>query len=110
MDFFISNAHAQTAAAQEPSALMTFLPLVVLVAVFYFLLIRPQNKRMKEHRELLSNLQKGDEVATSGGILGRVVDIQDSMVTLQVAPNVSIKVQKPAVAVVLPKGSLKSGD
>ena len=107
MDFFISNAYAQDAAA--PGGLMSFLPLIVIFAVFYFMLIRPQMKRSKEHRQLVSQLAKGDEVVTNGGMLGRITDVSESFITLEVADNVKIKLQRQAVASVMPKGTIKSG-
>jgi preprotein translocase subunit YajC len=106
MDFFISSAYAQDAAAQ-PGGLISFLPLIVIFALFYFMLIRPQMKRAKEHRQLVAGLQKGDEVVTSGGLLGKITHIEDSFVTVRVAENVEIKVQRHAVASVMPKGTLK---
>ena len=106
MDFFISNAYAQDAAAQ--GGLLSFLPLIVIFAVFYFMLIRPQMKRSKEHRALVSQLGKGDEVVTNGGLLGRITDVTDSFVTLELADNVQVKLQRQAVANVMPKGTIKS--
>ena len=109
MDFLISNAYAQAAdPAAQQNPLISFLPLLVLFAVFYFMLIRPQMKRAKEQRAMIGGLAKGDEVVTNGGIAGRVEEIGESFVTVEIAPNVKIKVQKGAVQQVLPKGSLKS--
>ena len=106
MDFFISNAYAQDAAAT--GGLMSFLPLIVIFAVFYFMLIRPQMKRAKEHKQLVSQLGKGDEVITNGGLLGKITDVSDSFVTLELADNLQIKLQRSAVANVMPKGTIKS--
>ena len=106
MDFFISNAYAQDAAAT--GGLMSFLPLIVIFAVFYFMLIRPQMKRSKEHKQLISQLSKGDEVITNGGLLGKIIDVSDSFVTLELADNLQIKLQRQAVANVMPKGTMKS--
>lgn len=106
MDFFISNAYAQDAATQ--GGLMSFLPLIIIFAVFYFMLIRPQMKRAKEHKQLVSQLAKGDEVITNGGMLGKITDVSDAFVTLELAENVKIKVQRQAVANVMPKGTIKS--
>jgi preprotein translocase subunit YajC len=106
MDFFISNAYAQDAAAS--GGLMSFLPLIVIFAVFYFMLIRPQMKRSKEHRNLVAGLAKGDEVVTNGGVLGRITDVSESFVTLEIADNTQIKLQRQAVANVMPKGTIKS--
>jgi preprotein translocase subunit YajC len=109
MDFFISSAYAQAAApAAAPNPLMSFLPLVILFGIFYFMLIRPQMKRAKEQRAMISALAKGDEVLTNGGILGRIEDIADQFVTLEIAPNVTVKLQKQAISAVLPKGTLKA--
>jgi preprotein translocase subunit YajC len=109
MDFLISSAYAQTAApAASPNALMSFLPLVILFGIFYFMLIRPQMKRAKEQKSMISALAKGDEVLTNGGLLGRVEDIADQFVTLEIAPNTVVKLQKQAISAVLPKGTLKA--
>lgn len=108
MDFLISSAYAQTATgAAAPSPLMSFLPLIIIFGIFYFMLIRPQMKRAKEVRAMIAALAKGDEVVTSGGLLGRVEDISDAFVTLEIADKVSIKLQKGAITAVLPKGTLK---
>ena len=98
---------AQAAPAAAPG-MGTFLLPIALIAVMYFLMIRPQMKRAKEHRSMLDKLSKGDEVITSGGIAGTVTDIGDNFVTLEVADNVRVRVQKAAVGNVLPKGTLKS--
>ncbi len=107
MDFFISNAWAQDAAS-EPSLIATFLPLILLAVIFYFLLVRPQLKRAKEHRALVAALSKGDEVSTSGGIMGRITDLGETHVEVEIADNVTIKMQREAVVAILPKGSIKS--
>lgn len=106
MDFFIASAYAQDASPQ--GGLLSFLPLIVIFVVFYFLLIRPQMKRAKEHRQLLSQLATGDEVVSNGGLLGKITHVGDSFVTLELADNVKIKLQKQAVASVMPKGTIKS--
>jgi preprotein translocase subunit YajC len=108
LSFVIAQAAPAAAGAQAANPLMTFLPLILLFVVFYFLMIRPQMKRQKEHRNMVSALSKGDEVVTNGGIAGRVEDVGESFITVEIAPNVSIKLQKGAVSQVLPKGSLKS--
>jgi preprotein translocase subunit YajC len=109
MDWLISTAAAQaTGAPAQPSALMQFLPLVLIFVVFYFLLIRPQTKRAKEHRAMVSALEVGAEVVTNGGILGKVTEVSEQFLTVEVAPGVNVKVQRHAVAQVLPKGTLKS--
>ena len=106
MDFFIASAYAQDAAPQ--SSLLSFLPLIVIFIVFYFLLIRPQTKRAKEHRQLVEKLAAGDEVVTNGGLLGKITHVGDSFVTLELADNLKIKLQKHAVASVVPKGTMKT--
>ena len=106
MDFFISNAYAQAEGAQ--GGLISFLPLIVIFAVFYFMLIRPQMKRSKEHKNLVAQLSKGDEVITNGGLLGRITDVSEAFVTLELADNLQIKLQRQAVANVMPKGTIKS--
>ena len=107
----ISNAFAQAApaAAQDPlSSITGILPLIFMFVVLWFLMIRPQMKRAKEHKALLEGLQKNDEVLTQGGIVGKVVSISDAYVTVEVATNTQIVVQKQAIGAVLPKGTLKS--
>ena len=108
LDFFIASAQAQDAAAPAGGGLMQFLPLIIIFVIFYFLLIRPQMKRAKEHKALVSALSKGDEVVTNGGLLGKITDVGESFVTIEMAQGVEIKVQKHAVANVLPKGTIKS--
>ena len=105
---FITPAHAQAAASPGGSDLMTFLPMIAIFVVFYFLLIRPQQKRAKETRAMLEALQKGDEVVTAGGMLGRITKLTDQYVTVEVAPNTEITVQRHAVAQLLPKGTIKN--
>ena len=101
-------AQAATPAASPFGDYMSFLPMIAIFVVFYFLLIRPQQKRAKETRTMLNALQKGDEVVTAGGIVGRISKISDAYVTLEVAPNVEINMQRSAVTLLLPKGSVKS--
>ncbi len=109
LDFLIPVAHAQAAApAAAPSMMSTLLFPVVLIAIMYFLMIRPQMKRQKEHRAMLEKLAKGDEVITSGGIAGTVVALSDAFITVEVASGVQLRVQKGAISSVLPKGTLKS--
>ena len=107
----ISNAFAQAApaAAQDPlSSITGILPLIFMFVVLWFLMIRPQMKRAKEHKALIEGLQKNDEVLTQGGIVGKVVSISDAYVTVEVATNTQIIVQKQAIGAVLPKGTIKS--
>jgi preprotein translocase subunit YajC len=108
MSFVIAQAAPAAAGAQAANPLMTFLPLILLFVVFYFLMIRPQMKRQKEHRNMVSALSKGDEVVTNGGIAGKVEEVGESFITVEIAPNVKIKLQKGAVQQALPKGTLKS--
>jgi preprotein translocase subunit YajC len=107
MDFLISSAWAQSAPAGQPDPLTSFLPLILIFAVFYFLLIRPQTKRAKEHKKMVSELKNGDEVVTSGGVLGRIVEAGDQFLTLEVADGVNLKIQRNTVAAVMPKGTFK---
>ena len=107
LDFFIASAHAQDAAAPA-GGLMSFLPLIINFVIFYFLLIRPQMKRAKEHKNLVAALGTGDEVVTNGGLLGKITKVGESFVTVELADNVQIKVQKHAIASVMPKGTVKS--
>ena len=93
--------------AAAPNPLMSFLPLIIIFGIFYFMLIRPQMKRAKEARAMIAALAKGDEVLTNGGLLGRIEDIADSFVTVEIADKVSVKIQKNAITAVLPKGTIK---
>jgi preprotein translocase subunit YajC len=109
MDFIINSAHAQAAGATGGQSIVSAMMLpILLLVVFYFLLIRPQNKRAKEQKEMLSKVTAGDEVATTGGILGKVVEVGDQFLTVEIAAGVSIKLQKFQVAQVLPKGTVKN--
>ena len=107
MDFFIASAYAQDASSQG-GGLISFLPLIIIFVVFYFLLIWPQTKRAKEHRQLVANLATGDEVVTNGGLLGRITQVGESFVTVELADDIKVKLQKHAVASVVPKGTMKS--
>ena len=108
MDWLIPSAYAQAAGASQPNALVQLLPLVLIFVVFYFLLIRPQAKRAKEHKAMVAALAVGDEVVTSGGILGKVAEAGDQFLTVEIAEGVLVKVQRHTVSAVLPKGSLKN--
>lgn len=109
LDLIVSPAAAQAAPPPQGGSPMSMLVMMVLFfAVFYFMAIRPQMKRAKEHRALLAGLSKGDEILTNGGIAGRIGELGESFVTVEIADGVSIKVQKNAITAVLPKGSLKS--
>lgn len=106
----ISLAHAQTAgAAADPTGgLMQMLPMILMFVVLWFLMIRPQMKKAKEHKALLAGLAKGDEVVTQGGIVGKVTKVGDSYVSVEIAEGTEVVVQKPSIGLVLPKGTLKS--
>ena len=106
---FISSAFAQGVAAggDMQSSLMSMLPLVLMFVVLYFVMIRPQMKKQKEHKTMIDSLAKGDEVATAGGVLGKVAKLGDSYLSLEVASGVELQVQRSAVVQVLPKGSIK---
>jgi len=106
LDFLISPAMAEGAPAGGGS-LLDFVPLIVLFVVMYFLMIRPQQKKAKEHRALVEALKKGDEVVTSGGLLGKIVVAGDNFVTLDMGKGVEIQIQRQAVSSVMPKGTIK---
>jgi preprotein translocase subunit YajC len=105
---FISNAFADAAAAVPDNGFMNFLPLIGLVAVFYFLILRPQTKRAKEQKSMIAALQRGDEVVTAGGEVGTVSKVFDLYVGVEIAENLEVKVQKSAIQSVLPKGTIKA--
>jgi len=108
MSLLISDAWAEAApAAPQDAGLMGFLPLLVIFVLFYFLLIRPQMKRAKDHRKMVDSLAKNDEVVTSGGLLGKVTDLDESFITVEIAEGVRVKVQKTAVTSLVPKGTAK---
>jgi len=108
-DILISPAHAQGVPSLPGGGdLMAFLPMVAIFVVFYFLLIRPQQKRSKEQKEMLTNLQKGDEVVTAGGIVGRISKLTDQYASVEVAPNIEVNIQRTAIAQLLPKGTIKA--
>lgn len=104
----ISPAYAQAAASSPGSELMTFLPMIGIFVVFYFLLIRPQQKRAKEAKAMLEALQKGDEVITAGGIVGKISKLTDQYAAIEIAPNTEINVQRSAIQQLLPKGTMKA--
>jgi preprotein translocase subunit YajC len=107
-DLLISPAYAQAAPSAPGGDLMAFLPMIAIFVVFYFLLIRPQQKRAKEQKTMLEALQKGDEVVTAGGVVGRIAKLSEQYATVEVAPNVEISVQRSAIAQLLPKGTIKA--
>jgi preprotein translocase subunit YajC len=105
----ISSAYAQAAGAADPGgSMMQFLPIILMFVVLWFLMIRPQQKRAKEHKAMLDALAKGDEIVTGGGIAGRVVKVGENFVAVELADGVEVQVQKPAISLVLPKGTLKA--
>ena len=103
----ISSAYANAAAEAGPDPMFQILMLVGFIAIFYFLLWRPQQKRAKEHKNLIENLSKGDEIATGGGLMGRITKVSDDVIKVEIADKMEVLVQKAAVAVLLPKGTLK---
>ena len=103
----VAEAWAQAAPAGAGGGMESIFLIVAMFAVLYFLMIRPQMKRAKEHKTMVEALQKGDEVVTAGGILGRISKVGDANLTLEIAPNVEIQVQRNAVQTVLPKGTIK---
>ncbi len=105
---WISNAFAQApAAGADSNGLMSFLPLILMFAVLYFIMIRPQMKRQKEHKAMIEAIAKGDEIATAGGLLGKVTKLAEATVTIEIAAGVEVQLQRQAVVQVLPKGSIK---
>ena len=110
MNFILSNAHAQATPQQPDMFTGLLLPMIFLAVVFYFLIIRPQSKRTKEHKAMLAELKKGDEVATGGGLLGKVTRIGENFVEVEVADNTIVRIQKQSISSLMPKGTLKSAD
>lgn len=106
MNFLISDAWAQ--AGVSGGGLLGILPMVLIFVVFYFLLIRPQQKRAKEHKAMVAAVATGDEVVTNGGVLGKVTSIDDNFVSIEIATNVTVKVQRAAISQLMPKGTVKS--
>jgi preprotein translocase subunit YajC len=104
----ISSAFAQSPVGGGDSGLLGFLPIILMFALLYFLMIRPQMKRAKETKAMIEALQKGDEVITAGGVVGRISKLGDQYITLEIAPGTEIVVQRSAVQVPLPKGTIKS--
>jgi preprotein translocase subunit YajC len=105
---FISSAYAQAAGGTSGMDLMQFLPMVAIFVVFYFLLIRPQQKRSKEAKTMLEALQKGDEVVSAGGIVGKISKLTDAYATIEIASGVEMTIQRTAITLLLPKGTIKS--
>ena len=107
MNFLISDAWAQGAGGGG-AGLIGLLPMVAIFVIFYFLLIRPQQKKAKEHRAMVADLSKGDEVVTNGGVLGKIVDTDETFVSVEIAPGTIVQVQRLAVAQMMPKGTVSS--
>ncbi len=109
MSFFIQDAYAEGAAAAgaAPNLVSQLLVFGGIFVIFYLLFIRPQNKKMKEHKQMVESLKKGDEVVTNGGLLGKVVGLHDSFVTIEVANDTQLNVQRSAIATIQPKGTIK---
>ncbi len=105
---FISNAYAQAAAPAASASFADFLPLIALIAVFYFLILRPQMTRSKAQKIMLAALQKGDEIVTIGGELGRVTKVGENYLSVEIADDITVTIQRSAVQTVLPKGTIKS--
>ena len=108
MGFFISDAYAQAGGSAGDSPYGNIMFLVLLFAVFYFLLIRPQQKRAKEHKKMVAAVAKGDEVVTNGGLLGKVIEVGDSFLTVKIAEGVDVKLQRSSLSATVPKGTIKS--
>ena len=108
LDLFVSPAFAQTAAAQPNPFTSFVLPMVAIFAIFYFLIIRPQNKKQKELRDMIGALKADDEVITQGGVAGRISAVGEQFLEVEIADGVTVKVQRHMISTVLPKGSLKS--
>jgi preprotein translocase subunit YajC len=106
LDFFISNAWA--ADGPQSGGILSMLPLFILFAVFWFFLIRPQMKQAKEHKTMVGGLAKGDEVVTNGGMLGKIKEIGENFILLEIAKEVQVKIQKNAISATMPKGTMKT--
>lgn len=109
LNFIIPPAFAEGSApaAGAQGGFLQFLPLVVLMLVMYFLMIRPQQKKAKEHRLMVDGLKKGDEIVTQGGLLGKVADVNDTFISVKLADNVQVNIQRHAVSALMPKGTIK---
>lgn len=106
LDLLISNANA--ADVSQQSGFISLLPLLVLFAAFWFFLIRPQMRRAKEHKEMIDAINKGDEIVTVGGLLGKIKEVSDDFIMLEVAKELQVKVQKQAISLIVPKGTIKT--
>jgi preprotein translocase subunit YajC len=107
MDFFINDALAQASGGSSGFDITAILPLILMFGIFYFLLIRPQQKKSKEHKNLVAALKKGDEIITNGGLLAKVTDVADNFLTCEIADKIEVRIQSHAVTTVLPKGTIK---
>jgi preprotein translocase subunit YajC len=107
MGFFIAEAWAQEAPVSAASGFASMVPLILIFVIFYFLLLRPQIKRAKEHKQMVGSLSKGDEVITNGGLLGRITKLDESFASIEIAEGVVVKIQRNAIASMVPKGTLK---
>ncbi len=107
MNFLISDAWAQEGGGLFGGGIAGFLPMILIFVIFYFLLIRPQQKRAKEHKAMVAAVEKGDEIVTNGGALGKVADVDDNFVSVEIATGVTIQVQRAAIAQMMPKGTVK---
>jgi len=108
LDFFISPAAAQAGGSPQGSGMFSIVTILMMFAVMYFLMIRPQQKRMKEHREMTEALKKGDEIVTNGGLGGTITKIGDAYLSVKISDGVEVNVQRQAVAALLPNGTLKN--
>jgi len=106
IDLFIPNAYAQSA-SQQGGGSSFLIMMVVFFVIFYFMLMRPQMKQAKEHKKLIENLTKGDEVVTGGGVLGKIIKVGENFIVLEVARETEIKIQKNSVTALMPKGTMK---
>ncbi len=108
LSFFISDAMAEGAAPASDAGVLGFIPLIIIFIIFYFLIIRPQVKRAKNHKKLTESISKGDEVITGGGLLGKVIDVNDNFVSLEITEGTIVKIQRQSVSSLVPKGTIKT--
>ena len=107
MDFLISSAYAADPAQPAGGGIEFFIMIGIFFAIMYFMIIRPQNKRAKEHKALIDSLNKGDEVVVAGGMLGKITELDENFITVEVSNGVAMQVQRQSVAAVMPKGTIK---
>ena len=108
MSFFISDAYAQAAPEQQGSIWGLMMPLFIFLGIFWFLLLRPQQKRQKEHKTMVGGLKKGDEVVTNGGLLGKITKVGDNFISIEIAQSQEVNIQRSAIQSLMPKGTIKS--